>query len=101
MEFFVIGDNDTVIGFSLAGISGRSVDNPREGLLVLQEAVESDKIGIILITENVAQEIRSDIEEIIITMDLPLLVEIPNIDGPLEDKVTISDLVKSAIGISV
>ncbi len=101
MEFFVIGDNDTVIGFSLAGISGRSVDNPQEGLLALKEAVESDKIGIVLITEAVAQEIRSEIEEIIITMNLPLLVEIPNIDGPLEDKVTISDLVKSAIGISI
>lgn len=101
MEFFVIGDQDTVIGFSLAGISGRSVDNSQEGLLALKEAVESDKIGIILITEKVAQEIRSEIEEIIITMELPLLVEIPNIDGPLEDKVTISDLVKSAIGISI
>jgi V/A-type H+/Na+-transporting ATPase subunit F len=101
MEFFVIGDHDTVIGFSLAGINGRSVDNPQEGLLTLKEAVESDTIGIILITEAVAQEIRDEIEEIIITMDLPLLVEIPNIDGPLEDKVTISDLVKSAIGISI
>lgn len=101
MEFFVIGDNDTVIGFSLAGINGRSVDNSREGLMALNEAVESGRIGIVLITERVAQEIRPEIENIIINRNLPLLVEIPDIGGPLEDKITISDLVKSAIGIKI
>jgi vacuolar-type H+-ATPase subunit F/Vma7 len=31
----------------------------------------------------------------------PLIVEIPDVEGPMEEKVTISDLVKSAIGIKI
>ena len=101
MQFFVIGDYDTVLGFSLAGIEGRSVKSPEEALGILRQKVESDDMGIVLITERLAQEMRGDIERIMLTKRLPLIVEIPDMDGPLEEKVTISDLVKTAIGIKI
>jgi V/A-type H+/Na+-transporting ATPase subunit F len=101
MEFYVIGDHDTVLGFSLAGIGGRDVKNSREGLAAIKEALGYPDIGILLITERLAEELRDEIDAVMITRRLPLIVEIPDIEGPVKGKATISDLVKSAIGIKI
>jgi V/A-type H+-transporting ATPase subunit F len=101
MEFFVIGDPDTVLGFSLAGIDGRDVKDARQALAALKETLGNEEIGILLITERLAHELRLEIDSIMISRKFPLIVEIPDIKGPLEEKVTISDLVKSAIGIKI
>ena len=101
MEIFIIGDHDTVLGFSLAGIEGRTVKGPDEAYSALNEVVESEKIGILLITERLAHELRREIDQIMMTRRYPLVVEIPDVEGPFEDKVTISDLVKTAIGIKI
>jgi V/A-type H+-transporting ATPase subunit F len=101
MEFYIIGDHDTVLGFSLAGIEGRDVRDSREGLAALKEALGFSDIGIVLITEELAQELRGEIDAVMLTQKFPLIVEIPSIEGPLTEKVTISDLVKSAIGIKI
>jgi V/A-type H+-transporting ATPase subunit F len=101
MEFYIIGDQDTVLGFSLAGIEGRGVKDSREALDVLKETLEKPEIGILLITERIAHELRADIDAIMIERKFPLIIEIPDMEGPLEERVTISDLVKSAIGIKI
>jgi V/A-type H+-transporting ATPase subunit F len=101
MEIFIIGDHDTVTGFSLAGIEGRSVTGSNEAYAAIKEASQSDKIGILLITERIAHELRNELDEIMMTQRFPLVVEIPDIEGPIEEKVTISDLVKTAIGIKI
>jgi V/A-type H+-transporting ATPase subunit F len=101
MEFFVIGDPDTVLGFSLAGIDGIDVRDSRQGLAAIKETLGNQDIGILLITERIAHELRPEIDSIMISRKFPLIVEIPDVKGPLEEKATISDLVKSAIGIKI
>ena len=101
MELFIIGDHDTVLGFSLAGIEGRIVKGPDEAYSALNEVVEAGEVGILLITERLAHELRKDIDQIMMTRRYPLVVEIPDVEGPFEEKVTISDLVKTAIGIKI
>ena len=101
MEFYIIGDYDTVLGFSLAGIDGRDVKDSRQALAALKEALGYTDIGILLITERLAHELREEIDAVMISRKFPLIVEIPDMEGPLEEKVTISDLVKTAIGIKI
>ena len=101
MEFYVIGDPDTVLGFSLAGIEGRDVKDSREALAALKETLGYQDIGILLITERMAHELREEIDAVMTTRKFPLIVEIPDVEGPLMEKATISDLVKSAIGIKI
>lgn len=101
MEFFIIGDRDTVTGFSLGGIEGISVDNPEEANSALKEVMGYEGIGIVLITERFAQRLRSEIDDVMVNQRIPLIVEIPDVEGPMEEKVTISDLVKSAIGVKI
>lgn len=61
MKVVIMGDSDTVVGFRLAGIheayefdlSELSIERARNKL---KELVERDDVGIILITERLAQK---------------------------------------------
>ena len=55
MKFLVIGDKDTVTGFSLAGIEGIVANSKREAVRELQQAVNRKGVGIILIASQPPQ----------------------------------------------
>jgi len=101
MDFFIIGDHDTVLGFSLSGIEGRVAKDDRDAHAALREVMESGRVGILLITERYAQALRNELDNIMLKSRYPLVLEIPDMSGPLEDKITISDLVKTAIGVKI
>uniref|UniRef100_A0AAV1UMY4 V-type proton ATPase subunit F n=1 Tax=Peronospora matthiolae TaxID=2874970 RepID=A0AAV1UMY4_9STRA len=89
----VIGDEDTVTGFILAGIGHRTAEGTN--FLVVKSttpvsAIESsfrsltsrDDIGILLINQHVAEEIR----HLLNTYDktIPTVLEIPSKDSPYD-----------------
>uniref|UniRef100_M4BN96 V-type proton ATPase subunit F n=1 Tax=Hyaloperonospora arabidopsidis (strain Emoy2) TaxID=559515 RepID=M4BN96_HYAAE len=89
----VIGDEDTVTGFILAGIGHRTTEGTN--FLVVKSttpvsAIESsfrsltsrDDIGILLINQHVAEEIR----HLLNTYDktIPTVLEIPSKDSPYD-----------------
>jgi V/A-type H+/Na+-transporting ATPase subunit F len=102
MKFRVIADGETVLGFRLAGIEGVVVGSPEEALKALREALNSgEEVGIILITERVAQTIRNEVDRLVFSTTFPLILEIPDSRGPLEGRGNIRDLVRSAVGITL
>lgn len=101
MSYFIIGDEDTVLGFRLGGISGKTVSD-RAGVMEALSSVRMDrKVKVILITERMAQLTREEVDRILETMEFPLILEIPDREGPLPGRQSIKDLVKSAIGLSI
>ena len=101
MLYFSIGDEDTVLGFNLAGVDGAVVHNPVEAELAFDEAIRDKNVGIIIITERIADLIRSRVDNFIFAEQFPLILEIPDRTGKLEGKPGLRDMVNSAIGISV
>ncbi len=101
MKFFVIGDEDTVLGFSLAGIEGTVVTSKDETREALKKAFNIDDMGIIIITEKIAQTIRQQVDQHILKKSFPLIIEIPDRFGPIEGKGDIKDMVSKAVGISI
>jgi len=99
MKTLVIADEDTVIGFSLAGVEGIIINTEEELHKAFDQATQSDDVGILFITERVAQMIRQKIDNWIIGGGHPLIVEIPDSHGPLEGRRTPHEFVKSAIGV--
>ena len=71
MDFFIIGDHDTVLGFSLSGIEGRVAKDDRDAHAALREVMESGRVGILLITERYAQALRSELDDIMINSHYP------------------------------
>jgi V/A-type H+-transporting ATPase subunit F len=101
MKFYVIGDRQTVLGFRLVGLDGADVADREEALAALEAAVGRKDIGIVLITEAVAGQVRDEVDARLYGMGFPLVLEIPDSQGPSPDRPAIEDIVRKAIGISI
>ena len=101
MHYFAIGDDFTVMGFSLAGVKGRAVSSAEEARTAFDNALADPELGILIITERVADLIRPRVDELVFSEQFPLVLEIPDRSGPLEGKPTMRELVHRAIGIPV
>eukprot|EP00617_Octactis_speculum_P019079 CAMPEP_0185765160 /NCGR_PEP_ID=MMETSP1174-20130828/26615_1 /TAXON_ID=35687 /ORGANISM="Dictyocha speculum, Strain CCMP1381" /LENGTH=116 /DNA_ID=CAMNT_0028448099 /DNA_START=37 /DNA_END=387 /DNA_ORIENTATION=- len=89
----IIGDEDTVTGFLLAGIGQRSAENsnflvvkPDTARPVIEGAfnalVEREDVGIVLINQHIANEIRHLLKDYDKT--IPTILEIPSKDSPYD-----------------
>lgn len=101
MKFFCIGDEDTVMGFRLAGVPGRVASDAADTSSVLEKAVSMADCGIIIITERLADGIRSQIDAIRTERDRPLILEIPGPEGPLPGRKGLREFVQEAVGMRI
>lgn len=101
MEYFIIGDEEIVIGFNFVGVKGVAVNSRDEALEEFEKAVNSGDILVLIITEGVSMLIEDRVSEWQLKGSYPLLVEVPGIDGHIEGRKTMLDSIKEAIGISV
>jgi V/A-type H+-transporting ATPase subunit F len=101
MNYVVIGDEDTVLGFGLVGVKGMIVRNKEEAGNAFQTALSDKDTGIVIITERIAELIRPLVDKYLFTERFPLIVEIPDREGPVEGKLTIREMVNEAIGIKL
>jgi len=100
MDIYVIGDENTILGFSLMGIDGEIVRSVVEARSVLDEAVEMDEVKIILITEQWAAAMRERVDQLKGQMAEPLVLEIPG-SAPEAEGQSLRELVEEAIGIRI
>lgn len=101
MRIFCIGDEDTVRGFRLAGVGGCPVTTPSAAAAAFAAAIVKPDVGILVLTQQVAAQIRPQVDAFRLERDRPLLVEIPGPGGPLAGRKSLSQLVQSAIGVRV
>ena len=101
MKFFLIGDGTTVLGYSLIGIRGVVVNDKQEAADALKEATQDPDVGIVLITQRIASEIQSLVDEAKMKIATPIVLEIPDRHGPVEDRESALDIVRRLVGIKV
>jgi len=101
MKVLVIGHPEAVLGFSLAGVSGRAVTSPAEANEALDDACRNREAGIVLVTQDVARLIQSRMDELKLHSTLPLIVEIPSPEGVQPGEPSLSEIVLRAIGIKL
>lgn len=99
MQYFVIGDEDTVLGFSLTGLAGAAVHTKDEARAAWEKAIENKNNAIIIITEDAASFIRETVDRYLFSEDFPLVVEIPS-PGKKSSR-DLRTLVNEAIGVSI
>ena len=99
MKYSMIGDEDTVLGFEMVGVSGRTARNPEEANHAFRAALADKEVAIVIITERVADMIRPLVDRYLFTESFPLIVEIPDRKGRQPDRPGIRELVNAAIGI--
>jgi V/A-type H+-transporting ATPase subunit F len=98
MDLFVIGDEDTVLGFHMAGVDGEVVENEEEAAEALESAQQRGD-DILILPERVAGWLQDRIDEIRYGAERPLVVEVPGIEGPSEEMPSLFRLIREAVGI--
>ena len=99
MKVLVIGHPEAVLGFSLAGVSGRVATTAAEVNEALDDIQASKDVGIVLVTQDVAQLIPARMEHLKLRSTIPLVVEIPAQGGVPQGQESLGEIVLRAIGI--
>ena len=98
MRLFVIGHEDAVLGFSLAGVDGFVTEDPEAALQKLREVASRGDTGIVLITAGIAGRMGERLREMEQEYGLPIILEVPAPGEPLQ-RPPIRDLVRRALGV--
>lgn len=101
MKFFLLGDEDALLGFGMVGVEGILARTPEEASAGLAQILEDPEVGIILINERIADSIREQVDRFIFTKEFPLILEIPDRRGSGEGRKSLRELVNEAIGIQL
>ncbi len=101
MKFHCIADEDTVRGFRLAGVDGEAVATAAEAGAAVERALQRPDIGVLLLTDVIAAEIRPLVDEVRLEREQPLIAEIPGPEGPMPGRKTLRQFVQEAVGIRV
>lgn len=101
MRYFVIGDDDTVMGFGMVGVQGTVVESAAEAEEAFSNAIADKQSGIVIITERTAGMIRTQVDEYAFRREFPLIIEIPDRKGKLPGRPALRELVNNAIGVKL
>lgn len=101
MDFFVLGEEEIIIGFNLVGIQGMPVRSRHEAEQGFDSAVAMKGLKVLILTEEVAGLIEERVLDWDMSGRFPLLVEIPGLQGRLKGKKTLVESIREAVGIGV
>lgn len=101
MKIAVIGDADTVALFKLAGV-GRTLVADDDVAAQFDSLVATEDVGVIIVTEPIAQSIRKRIIQIKLQKELPIIVEVPDKQGKMEEwEDSVDQLIRRAVGVEI
>lgn len=101
MKLYCIGDEDTVRGFRLAGVEGEAVVTAAEAMNALQKATAKTDLAVIAITDDIAERIQAQLDQIRFARERPLILEIPGATGRVRARKGLRQLVQEAVGIAI
>lgn len=102
MRFYLISDNtDTQTGMRLAGIEGVVAHQADEVTAALDYALTQPDVGMILVTEKIADDFEAIVNEAKQAPDAPLILAIPDRHGSALGKDRITRYVREAIGVKI
>jgi V/A-type H+-transporting ATPase subunit F len=112
VQYFVIGERELVLAFSLVGVKGAVATNRTEAIDVFNRVtgkgdfvsgvpVTEERAKILIITEEVSVMLEEEVTAWQLSGKYPLIVEISGINGRMKGKKSLTETIREAIGISV
>lgn len=101
MKLAALCDKDTAVGLRLAGIQDVYIPDG-DARDMWNQLAEKDDVGIIFITESIAEQISRALNDYRLRHAIPIIIEIPDKNGRRTDHVDyVSKLIKKAVGVEV
>lgn len=116
MDYFFIGEAELATAFRFIGIDGVAVSDSREcreafrratfgGVNASGTVLPDEDLGsgvrVLIMTEEAADSLGTELAEWQMTGRFPLIVELPGLQGRLKGRKTLVDDIRDAIGIRV
>ena len=93
-----IGSRIFVTSFQLAGVEGIKVESASEALHHINSLDKVGDVGLVLISEDIGKEIRSQLTSIRANRPIPLIFELPS-PGSSKENVDYRALLKQILGV--
>lgn len=101
MAFHIIGDQDTVLGYRFAGVTGSVVATPDEARQAFRAALGDEDQRILLLTERVERMLEAEVVAHRLEATPPYIVVIEDIWGADGSRKSLQELVFEAVGIRI
>ena len=102
MKVFLISDNThTLTGMRLSGVDGVVVHEREEILKELEQVKEDRDIGILLITELLVERVQLELNEMKLSSNLPIIIEIPDRHGTRRLPDFLTRYIRESIGLKI
>lgn len=102
MKIFLLSDNThTLTGMRLSGVEGVVVHEKEEILKELAKVKRSGDIGILIITELLAERVQLELNEMKLSHSLPVIVEIPDRHGTRRPPDFLTKYIKESVGLKI
>ncbi len=100
MKMYLISDNiDTQVGMRLAGIDGCVAHDSDTVKAEIDKAVSDGETGIIVLTEKAGAMVKDYLNNLKLTLHIPLIIEIPDRHGSRDIAESINRMVQESIGL--
>jgi V/A-type H+-transporting ATPase subunit F len=93
-----VGSRIFVTSFQLAGVEGIKVESPSEALEHINSLDNVSDVGLILISEDIGKDIRTQLTNIRANRPIPLIFELPA-PGSTKENVDYRALLKQILGV--
>lgn len=97
MKVVAVGGKAFVTGFVLSGISGEYVTSSDEALKKIEKLVLDPKVGLIMVSDEVAKPIEDTLTSIKSKKAIPLIYEVPG-PGSKRQKVEYRAMLRAILG---
>jgi vacuolar-type H+-ATPase subunit F/Vma7 len=101
VAFHFIGGEELAIGFRFVGIQGTVARTAEEALAAFKAVTQQPDTKVVILTEQVSAMISAEIMAWQLSGAYPLVVEIPDIGGHLENRTSLIDSIRDAVGLHV
>lgn len=102
MKAFVLSDNmDTLTGLRLAGIEGKIIYEKSEVLKELNAISQKRDVGLVIITESLAEKAEDEINAFKLKKGLPIIIEVPDMNGSRRPPDFLTRYIKESVGIKI
>ncbi|MBI3840340.1 MAG: vacuolar H+transporting two-sector ATPase F subunit [Thaumarchaeota archaeon] len=98
MKVVAIGGKAFVTGFVLSGVSGEYASSSSAALEKIRKLVQDPKVGLIMVSDDVATPIWDELAAIKSKKAIPLIYEVPG-PGSKKEKVEYRAMLRAILGV--
>jgi vacuolar-type H+-ATPase subunit F/Vma7 len=101
MVFHIIGDEDTIVGYRFAGVTGTPVSDAAAASRAFGEALSDKQCRVLLLTEQVADWIEAEVVAHRLKAVAPYIVEVGDVWETKVARRSLEEMIQEAVGIKI